>query len=547
MNIVHANAVQAPQLATTPAPAAPVSEPGFHDALAAAQNAGSGSETGAANHAASAGGTDAAKAADAGKALPGKKEKGSAADGAMSDQTGVQPVVLAAAFTVSPVVASLPALPSIADPSASLQQSTDGKAEANTTEILTQNLPVTPGEGSAPAALPGAPSGAALGTEGASLPSLPVPLAAQAMPASSLLPSSSLLPATDASRHSPSALAGASAVPHSVSEPSTVAAPARLDEVHAPKDLSSTTGPGAPPAQTFGAHLLPGHHGEVSGKAAAPGNSLASAKPATGASASSQSRGADSSGTQSGSHSSSSEPSGSNAGSSNGGSTGGTATPSGMQSGAASPPQAFVVAQEAAPGATATLLGPSPAQAVTAGGSESLTPLAPLAPAEAARSSTPMPGTLPGSEATATINTAQVLGRMNGTEMRVGMRSEEFGSISIQTSVSPGNVVAQIALDHSALGRALAVHLPAMEEKLGTALGVTARVELRDTALQSSMQGSNSGAAGNGASANGGAGGGGHSASSGSFSQRAFDMDSGPRFAGGEVNGSPGERLSIHA
>ena len=135
---------------------------------------------------------------------------------------------------------------------------------------------------------------------------------------------------------------------------------------------------------------------------------------------------------------------------------------------------------------------------------------------------------------------------MNGTEMRVGMRSEEFGSISIQTSVSPGNVVAQIALDHGALGRALAAHLPAMEEKLGNTLGVTARVELRD-GVQTSTQGSGGETAGSGTSANSGAGGGNGSAGSGTSARRALTIDSGPRFAGGEIHGSPGERLSIHA
>ncbi len=79
------------------------------------------------------------------------------------------------------------------------------------------------------------------------------------------------------------------------------------------------------------------------------------------------------------------------------------------------------------------------------------------------------------------INTARVLGSMAGTELRVGMHSQEFGSVSIATSVSPGGVAAQIALDHAELGKALAAHLPGIEEKLGHALGVQARVEVLGT------------------------------------------------------------------
>ena len=95
-------------------------------------------------------------------------------------------------------------------------------------------------------------------------------------------------------------------------------------------------------------------------------------------------------------------------------------------------------------------------------------------------------GTAPGAavfNSAPAINTVQVLSRMSTTEMRVGMRSDEFGSISIATSLSPGNVTAQIALDHSVLGgalsQALVTHLPGIEERLGSTLGVTARVEIQ--------------------------------------------------------------------
>ncbi len=91
---------------------------------------------------------------------------------------------------------------------------------------------------------------------------------------------------------------------------------------------------------------------------------------------------------------------------------------------------------------------------------------------------------------TSPIHTARVLETVGGTEIRLGLRSSEFGSISIATSVSSGSLQAQIAVDHTALGgalgRALAVHLPAIEEKLGSSLGVPARIEVRDAGAGSS-------------------------------------------------------------
>ena len=84
------------------------------------------------------------------------------------------------------------------------------------------------------------------------------------------------------------------------------------------------------------------------------------------------------------------------------------------------------------------------------------------------------PAAIPGA------SSAQLIQSAGQTEMRLGMHSAEFGNISISTSVSHQAISAQISLDHSELGRALAVHLPAIEEKLGAAYGLHARVEVRD-------------------------------------------------------------------
>ena len=82
------------------------------------------------------------------------------------------------------------------------------------------------------------------------------------------------------------------------------------------------------------------------------------------------------------------------------------------------------------------------------------------------------------------LNTAQLVHSMGQSEMRVGMHSQEFGSISISTTLSRQELAAQISIDHTGLGDALAAHLPGMQEKLGAAYGVQARVEIRDTGAQ---------------------------------------------------------------
>ena len=78
------------------------------------------------------------------------------------------------------------------------------------------------------------------------------------------------------------------------------------------------------------------------------------------------------------------------------------------------------------------------------------------------------------------VNSAQLIQSMHQSEMRLGMYSAEFGSISISTSLTHQSIAAQVSMDHSALGNALAAHLPAIEEKLSNAYGVQARVEVRD-------------------------------------------------------------------
>jgi len=65
--------------------------------------------------------------------------------------------------------------------------------------------------------------------------------------------------------------------------------------------------------------------------------------------------------------------------------------------------------------------------------------------------------------------------------MQVGMRSAEFGDISIRTSVSQQQMLAQISVDHSDLGKALAAHVPAAQLKLGEEFGLRASIEVHQS------------------------------------------------------------------
>lgn len=74
------------------------------------------------------------------------------------------------------------------------------------------------------------------------------------------------------------------------------------------------------------------------------------------------------------------------------------------------------------------------------------------------------------------INVARVIQTMGETEMHVGMHSADFGDISIRTSVSQQQMVAQIAVDHGDLAGALSRHIPAAEAKLGGDFGLRASI-----------------------------------------------------------------------
>jgi hypothetical protein len=81
-------------------------------------------------------------------------------------------------------------------------------------------------------------------------------------------------------------------------------------------------------------------------------------------------------------------------------------------------------------------------------------------------------------QAVPVINTAKLIQTMSQTEMRVGMRSNDFGNISINTSATRDLISAQISLDHGELAKALAAHLPEMQARLGGNQAVDVRIDM---------------------------------------------------------------------
>lgn len=113
-----------------------------------------------------------------------------------------------------------------------------------------------------------------------------------------------------------------------------------------------------------------------------------------------------------------------------------------------------------------------------------------------------VPQVLPG------VSMAKLVQGIGQTEMRVGMRSAEFGSISIRTSTTPDRVSAQISLDHGDLARALATHIPEMQAKLaGTGQTSHVQIDLNGRGAQGGSNGSSeSSREAHGANANAGDG-----------------------------------------
>jgi hypothetical protein len=84
------------------------------------------------------------------------------------------------------------------------------------------------------------------------------------------------------------------------------------------------------------------------------------------------------------------------------------------------------------------------------------------------------------------IHAASVIQAMGGTEMRLGMRSVEFGDISIRTSVTPQQMVTQISVDHSDLSQAISAHASSVQARFQNEYGMQASIEVGRQGVASS-------------------------------------------------------------
>lgn len=74
------------------------------------------------------------------------------------------------------------------------------------------------------------------------------------------------------------------------------------------------------------------------------------------------------------------------------------------------------------------------------------------------------------------VKSARLIQRMGEAEIRVGMRSSDFGDVSISTAVGRNSISAQISLDHADLAKAIAAHLPEVQARLGSSQSVDVRI-----------------------------------------------------------------------
>ncbi len=133
-------------------------------------------------------------------------------------------------------------------------------------------------------------------------------------------------------------------------------------------------------------------------------------------------------------------------------------------------------------------------------------------------------------ETHSTVSTSRLIQTAGQTEMRVGLRSSEFGDISIRTSSTRDNLFAQISLEHADLAKSLAAHIPEMQARLGGHGGFEVNVSASSDRSFGNGSGSGSGFADSGTGSQGSAqqGGGGRSSSTSAASSSRF---SGSAFA----------------
>jgi len=67
---------------------------------------------------------------------------------------------------------------------------------------------------------------------------------------------------------------------------------------------------------------------------------------------------------------------------------------------------------------------------------------------------------------TSVVHSAKLVERMGETELRLGIRAGEFGSVDVRTSMVRNQFTAEISTERGELGRALAAELPSLQNRL---------------------------------------------------------------------------------
>ena len=104
----------------------------------------------------------------------------------------------------------------------------------------------------------------------------------------------------------------------------------------------------------------------------------------------------------------------------------------------------------------------------------------------------------------ADASTSRMLANAMRGELHVGLHTEAFGRVTIQTNTTLGQFSAQVSLEDSKQSAALAMHLPAVEQRILQQHGLDASVRIVSDS-HSALAGSSTGNGQHGSSANNGA------------------------------------------
>jgi hypothetical protein len=84
----------------------------------------------------------------------------------------------------------------------------------------------------------------------------------------------------------------------------------------------------------------------------------------------------------------------------------------------------------------------------------------------ATASQTPLPGDPSVAYPTSMVQSAKLVERIGEAELRLGIRSGEFGSVDIRTSMIRNQFTAEISVERGELGRVMAAELPGLQSRL---------------------------------------------------------------------------------